>query len=90
MKESLWLVAYLKKNEEGNPIGRKTAVRADTVIEASTKVLDWLSGGKLCKGEQLAPDFAFITDIGLADDCCAELIGHEACNPLSSEEDWPF
>ena len=40
MKESLWLVAYMKKNEEGNPIGRKTAVRADTVIEASTKVLD--------------------------------------------------
>ena len=90
MKESLWIVAYMKRDEEGNLIGRKTAVRADTVIEASTKVLDWLSGGKLCRGELLAPDFAFITDIGLADEGCAELIGHEACNPLAAEEDWPF
>lgn len=81
MREYIWLVSYLVKDENGDVAGYKTAFKAADPIMACMQAGDFFRVTNEPESETL------ITSVGLADEESEELIGEVVVDTLAV--DWP-
>lgn len=81
MKEHIWLVSWLDKDSYGNVEGYKTAVRATHITWAADQAVNYI----VSITERTSA--IIITNIGLADNDAAELIGKFVVDSMAV--DWP-